>query len=363
MITVPPATAIRAQIISDIEGKIGQTIPAAPKAFFRVLATALAGVLVLLYRFGDWAYGQIFPQTADAEGLALIGEQYGLIRAAAVAAVFEAKATGDDDTIIPAGTLWTAGGIVYSQQAAVTISGGVATITVEALTAGDDTNQAASSIISLVTPMAGVETDATVGTTTITGEDAENLETYRARILSRLRNRPQGGATPDFIGWAIEVPGIVKAFAFRTAPGEVTVYPLIALSGSRIPGAPKLAEVQAYLQDTTRRPLCANVYAAAMTELELVPTVASISPDTTAMRTAVEDAWSAYLFRAYPAQYSDEANPTNVVSLAALYAEAIGAGVNSISLTMELTGGTGPIESYTLHDDEIIALGTVSWPT
>ena len=45
MITVPTIAQIRNQIIADIEAKIGQTVPALPRAFFRVLATALAGVV------------------------------------------------------------------------------------------------------------------------------------------------------------------------------------------------------------------------------------------------------------------------------------------------------------------------------
>jgi len=361
MITIPTAAQIRDQIVADIEGKIGQTIPAAPKAFFRVLATALAGVLALLYRFGGWAYRQIFPQTADADGLALIGEQYGLVRGAAVAAVFQAEATGTEDTIIPAGTLWTLDVIVYEQKDAVTISSGVATIILEALTTGDDTNRTAGDVLSIVSPLAGVDQEITAGATTTTGEDAEDLETYRARILTRLRNRPQGGATPDYVTWALEVAGIVKAFAFRTDAGEVTVYPLVALTGTRIPNGAKLLEVQGYLQDTVRRPLCANVLAAAMTERILTPTVTAVSPDTTAMREAVEDAWEAYLLRAFPVQYLDEANPTNIISLAALYSEAIGAGVNSITLTMSLDGG-GSIAAYQLDESEIVKLGTTVWP-
>lgn len=361
MITIPTVAQIRDQIITDIESKIGQTIPALPKAFFRVLATALAGVLSLLYRFGAWVYDQIFPQSADDEALVRIGEQYGLVRAPAVAATLTATATGTNGTVIPGGTLWQANGVVYQQTDSVAISAGSAAITVQALTTGDSTNLANASTISLSTPQAGVDNEATITGTTTTGEDAEALETYRARILQRLQQRPQGGATPDYIGWALEVPGIVKAFAFRTGAGEVTVYPLIALSGTRIPDASKLAEVETYLQDTRRRPLCAIVFADAMTERTIAPTITSMQPDTADLRAAVEAAWSAYLLRAYPAQYPDEAMPTNVISLASLYAEALGAGAKAITLTMKINGNVANIESYVLADNEIVKLGTVTW--
>lgn len=362
MITIPTVSQIRDQIITDIEGKLGQTIPALPKAFFRVLATALAGVMALLYRFGAWIYAQIFPQTADDEALILIGGQYGIVRSPAVAAVLELDATGASDTVIPGGTLWQNGGTVYQQTAGVSIVLGVATVEVLALTTGDATNQIDGATLSLVTPIAGVDTDATVAATITTGEDVEDLETYRARIIQRLQQRPQGGATPDYISWAGEVAGIVKAFAFNSGPGTVVVYPLISLTGTRLPGAPKLAEVQAYLEDPIRRPLCATVTADYMTERVLDITATSIQPDNADTRAAIESAWTAYLLRAYPVQYLDESNQTAVVSLSGLYAEAMGAGAKSITITMEIDGVPGAIAAYTLLDSEIIKAGVITWP-
>jgi len=362
VITIPTISQIRDQIISDIEGKIGQTIPALPKAFFRVLATALAGAISLLYRFGAWIYEQIFPQTADAEALSRIGEQYGIIRAPATTSKLTATATGANDTIIPAGTLWQRDGIVYQQLADVDIAAGVANITIEALTSGSNTNITTWLTVTLVTPISGVENDATIASTVIEGEDVETLETYRSRIIQRLQQRPQGGATPDYIAWALEVAGIVKAFAFRTNDGEVTVYPLQSLTTNRIPDAGKLTEVQTYLNDTSRKPLCANVLAVAMTERVITPTVTAVQPDNIAMRTAIEEAWDAYLKRAFPTQYSDEAIQTNIVSLAGLYAEATAIGARSITVSMTINGVPGAIQSYTLANSEIVKLGTTIWP-
>lgn len=133
MITIPTITQIAAQIIADIETKIGQTVPTLPKAFYRVLAYAQAGVIVLQYRFAAWIYLQIFAQTADEEALVRIGEQYGIFRAPAVAAVLTVTATGANDTVIPATTLWTSNGTVYQQGAAVAIAGGTASVQVTCL--------------------------------------------------------------------------------------------------------------------------------------------------------------------------------------------------------------------------------------
>lgn len=362
MISIPTITTIRNQIITDIETQIGATIPTAPKAFFRVLATALAGVLWLVYRFGAWVYDQIFASSADDEALERIGAQYGIVRSAATAATITATATGTNGTIIPISTLWQFDGIVYQQAAAVTISTGTAAITATALVTGADTSREAGDEIQIVSPLAGVDDVATVTATTVSGTDVEDIETLRARIVARQQIRPQGGAIPDYVAWALEVPGIVKAFAFLDVPGYVDVYPLVATTGAaRIPDAGKLAEVQAHLTDENIIPMTAGVTAKMMTEKVLNITVSALTPNDTAIKTAIEDAFEAYLYRAYPQQYTDEINPTDVVSLAGLYSEAIGAGARSIVMTMSLSGG-GSITSYELDIDEIIKLGTVSWP-
>jgi uncharacterized phage protein gp47/JayE len=362
MITTPTISQIRDQIIADIEGKIGQTIPAMPKAFFRVLATALAGVVSLLYRFAGWAYAQIFPQTADAEALVRIGEQYGIVRLPAVAAELTATATGTNTTNIPAGTLWQKDGVVYQQTAAATVSGGSATITVEALTAGDAGNLDNGAVLAIATPLAGLDGTATVASTVTTGVDAESLTAYRTRVLTRLQQRPQGGAAADYIGWALEVPGIAKAFAFNTAAGEVTVYPLIALSGTRIPAGPKLTEVEDYLNDTVRRPLCANVLAAAMTERTFTLTVTTLQPNTTPIKNAITAALADYLLGRFPQQYADEANPTNMVVRSLIAAEAIAAGATIFEATLYIDGSGSPITYHQLADDELAKLGTITWP-
>lgn len=362
MITIPTIATIRDQIIADIEGKIGQTVPSLPKAFFRVLATALAGVLALMYRFGAWVYDQIFVSTADAEALVRRGAEYGLTRNPAQAAILTATVTGANDTITQAGWLWQSGGIVYEQQADVAIVAGTAIITVECLTAGDAGNMANGAIISLVTPQTGVDNDATIASTTTTGEDEEDLEVFRSRIAFRQKNHPQGGAIPDYINWSLEVPGIVKAFAYNTSPGIVTVYPLIALTGTRIPDAAKLAEVDTYLENEYRKPLCATVITAAMTERIISTTVTSLTPDNAALRTAIETAWTEHLLGRFPKQYADEVQPTNVISLSGLLAEAMGAGAQGIVATMEIDGTPGTIQQYTLIDSEIVKLGTVIWP-
>lgn len=359
--TIPTATELRQQIVADIEGVIGQVVPFLPKAFVLVLATATAGIQILAYRFGQWTLRQIFAATADAEQLARIGDQYGLTPSAAVRAILEADVTGVDATSIPAGTLWGSDstGVVYSVKTTAIIAAGVATIEIEALTAGDIGNLTAGETLTISSPIAGLDSTATVSATVITGEDAEDTEVFRSDVQQRQANPPQGGAAPDYVQWQREVPGIVKAFAHLLTAGFATCYPMIALTGDRIPDAPKLAEVQAYLADLRRKPLQSTPVATAMTEVVFDITITGLDPDTPELRANIESALAAYLLERFPRQYPDELAPTDVVSTAGLGGVAVGAGMQSGVLTME--ADAMPASTRTLAPGELAIIGSMTW--
>ena len=361
MVTIPTTAEIRDQIISDIEGKLNITVPALPKAFIRIFATALAGVQTLCYRFGLWIYKQIFAATADEAALILRGAQYGLSRSPAVRAVLTAEATGTNGTQIPAGTLWVGddNSLVYQQTETAEIAGGTAAITVECLTAGDAGNLANAETLSIGSPIAGIDSTATVDGTTTTGEDQESIESFRSQVMEREKNKPQGGAAPDYVQWALEVPGIVKAFAHRISAGYATVYPMIALTGNRIPDAAKREEVLAYLSDLIRKPLQSTPVVEVMSEIVFDIEIADLAPNTATIKTAIEAALAAYMLTRFPKQYPDETNATDVVSAAALSGISIDVGAAELTLTMKVGGS--PFPSKTLAAGQLAILGTVTW--
>jgi uncharacterized phage protein gp47/JayE len=137
------------------------------------------------------------------------------------------------------------------------------------------------------------------------------------------------------------------------------VYPLVSLVADRIPDAAKLAEVEAYVNDERRRPLNAQVTAEAMTEVQIDLSISGLSPNTPTVRAAIEAAFEDYLFGRFPKQYSDEANPTDTISVAALYGIAVAAGALTLSISMEVDYYADT--SYTLAEGELAKLGTVTW--
>lgn len=361
--TIPTIAELESQIVTAIEGKIGQTVPAFIRAFFRILAKGVAGVLSLGYRFASWCLDQTQPATANEFWLTIWGNRYGVIRAPAVAWRGTATATGINGTDIPAGTLWqTSANVVYSQESLVTIAGGTATVTIKALTRGTGSSLADTTPLTTVSPIAGSDNTAEVASTLTDGVDKQPLEEYRAEVMNRIAYRPQGGAIPDYVIWAREVPGIVAAFV-EGGGGDVTVYPLIALTGvARVPGAPKIAEVLAYLTDPIRKPLGANIFVLAATERTCAVTVTTGTIGgvalTTGQKISVEDAVYASIYASYPKQYPDQVDPTDQVEPGMVWDALRAIGATAADVSVNVSGIGGP---HILPIGEIVKPGVFTW--
>lgn len=358
---IPTTQEIKDNIINNIEQDINQTTPLLAKAFNRVLATALAGAITLLYKFGSWVFDQIFTTTQDLESLRKEGEEIGVIYKDAIQAELVAEVTGIASSTLQAGTQFVnaANGLVYATLSAATILPTETTISVDVLclTAGFAGNLADSTVISLISPLTNFNDDAVILSTTVLGSDAELPDDYRQRILQAKQRKPQGGAIADYVGWALEVADITRAFAFNTSPGTVTVYTLTDNLPARIPTAPKLAEVQAYLEDPIRKPLNDTVIAGLFTEVEFDVTITNLIPNTAEVKETIEENITQFLLEREPKQYDDQVNPKNIISESNLINVAIESGAESLDLLLEESAI--PITSYILNDNEVAKLGSI----
>jgi uncharacterized phage protein gp47/JayE len=123
------------------------------------------------------------------------------------------------------------------------------------------------------------------------GADRERDEPYRARLLDRLRQPPHGGNANDYVQWALEVPGVTRAWVapLEGGPGTVTVrFVMDDSSESGIPSAGDVAALQAHLDRTDRRPVTAVVTALAPQPKPLDVTIGALSPNTQAVQDAIE---------------------------------------------------------------------------
>ena len=128
------------------------------------------------------------------------------------------------------------------------------------MTAGVAGNLPIGPSLTFVSPVAGVTGTATVGAGgLLNGAEAEADVDLRSRLLARIRQPAQGGAASDYLTWALEVSGISRAWVYPQELGAGTVTVRVvsdAAVGGLIPGAAKIAEVQAWIN--ARRPTCGH---------------------------------------------------------------------------------------------------------
>lgn len=389
-VQVPTTQELSGTIVAQLEGSLSQTIPLLPKAFSRVLAKVLAGGVVIVYRYAGFSFLQMFVAHATIRETEIngklvrplvehgrkigVGDPNPATQAEIVLSVTVLNQTGD----LKAGLLLTRSqtGIVYKVLGAVALDAPTVTATVRAVAdstggngAGAIGNLEPGDTIQFANTPANVATDATVVSQTVAGEDAEDAEVYRGRVLQREQRRPQGGASADYYTWGMEVSGIANVFPYKGDPGEVDIYVEATEESSGDPDGVPTAEQLTAVEDSieqneaglaTRRPIGAakNVLAITRTAFDVV--ITGLVPDTTDTREAIEEGLVEYLFNRKPfivglsvLPREDRITQAAAGGIVESIAAADGASVTSVALT--------PGPSYTLGAGELSKLGTITW--
>lgn len=255
------------QLIARNEGEIASRLgigPLLPRSNLAVLARLIAGASHELHGHLAWLARTYLPDTAEADQLERWATVFSISRKAATFAAGTAEIAGTDGTIIPAGTLLRrVDGARFEVTAEVTIAGGLAVLTIQAVLAGQDGNTPTAQVLRLVSPIAGASSSAEVLTPGVQGglEDESDAE-LRARLLQRVGNPPQAGAERDYERWALEVPGVTRSWAFRNYLGLGTVGVAFMVDddpSGPFPSPAQVAAVAAYIEDG-RRPVTAQVF-------------------------------------------------------------------------------------------------------
>lgn len=219
-------------------------------------AKVLAGLTHEVFGYADWIARQKFALTADGDSLDQHGAELGMSRRPAdLARGLVAFTAAGALTVEQSAVLARSDGTTYRVTDGGAIAGsGTLKVSVVAEAEGKaGLAQAGTALLA----QAGVTGAATVAVDSgglTGGADPEDDESFRARILFRKRNPPQGGSAADYVIWASEVPGVTRVFVERlfNGPGTVRVFPLFDddYPGGVAP-AGRVAEVAAYL-DTLR---------------------------------------------------------------------------------------------------------------
>lgn len=287
----PSLKEIRDRMLADVKARFGIASTVLRRAVVRDLTDAMAGGMHANHGHIDYMSRQLFVHLMEGEFLDDHASLYGITRKAAAFATGNVVFTGTDTSVIPLGTtLRRADGVEFRTDAEVTIASGTATAAVTAVEAGADGNTDAGVALSIVTPISGVNSTATVDAAGLAGGvDTETDQALRTRILTRKRQPAHGGAEFDYENWALEVAGVTRVFVYPNHMGLGTVGVTFVLDddpSSIIPDQAKVDEVQAYLDDPTRKPVTAQleVFAPIAVPLDLDITLV---PNTTAVQAAV----------------------------------------------------------------------------
>jgi uncharacterized phage protein gp47/JayE len=278
--------------------------------------------------------------------------------------------------------LFPATGVIYLTSAAVALDAATKQVTIFAASdqqggagVGAIGNLDPGEIVSFASPLPNVARDAVVVSQSVTGSDAEDVEDYRARVLSRFQARPQGGAYSDYRAWGEEPAGILRVYPYTgTNPGEVDVYveATEATSGSPdgIPTSGQLDAVAASIEFddnglASRRPVGAAVNVLAITRIafDVIVTGLEAGDDPTA-EAAIEAAVDEYLRAREPfivglsqLPRQDRITRSAMAGVADEVASALGAVIASVDV--ELASVSMP--AYTLGDGEKAKLGTMTF--
>lgn len=261
------------------------------RADAKVAARALSGTAYELYGYQDWIARQSNPATCD-ETMLLRWSEWRLEggRNPPVAATGSASVIGSTGALVDAGQLYQSeDGRRYAVLYAVTLVDGAATLQVRAEAVGVLGNIEAGSLTA-VTPVMGVNATASIGPDGIVGgAEEEALEALRGRVQAAFKNPSKVGNGADFIEWALEVPGVTRAWALPRWMGPGTFGLAFVRDGDPdiIPTADQVSAVQAYLD--LKRPVTSEVYVLAP-EPRPINFSLHLVPDGTALRTAVTQA-------------------------------------------------------------------------
>ncbi|MEW4983060.1 MAG: baseplate J/gp47 family protein [Cycloclasticus sp.] len=349
----PKITEIMSRIEADIDSRLDGSDPKLRAALLNAVMNGVAAVSHGLHGHLDWLSLQIIPDTADSEILERHASWWGITRNKATSAIGLIDFVGTDGAVIGTDILWVrSDGVEFEIDQEVTIVAGVASVSVTAVIAGSDGNTAAGSKLTPITPLAGINSEAIVDASGLTGgTEIESLDSLGDRLQERVQQTPQGGAKVDYIKWAKEVPGVTRVWPFGLWMGDGTVGVFFTRDDdvTLIPDAGEVTTVQDYIDSV--RPVTADVIVMAPTEAAQAMTI-QLSPNTTAVQAAIEDSLND-LFRV-EAQVEDGTGSGTVLISHVREAISIATGENNHILV-------SPSTDITLSAGELSTLGAITW--
>lgn len=262
-----------------------------PNSALRVLADANAGLAYLVLLYIDWLSKQLLPDTAETEWLDRQANIWVGGRKAATHASGSADFTGTMGFLVAAGTLLTAKNLTYQVTENIIIGATATRGGVMSIDSGAASNLDSGTTLTLAVPVSDIDSSAVVVVMT-GGTDAETDDELRARVLLRIRTPPMGGDADDYVQWALQVPGVTRAWSYPQEMGIGTMTLRFMCDDLRadnngFPNGDDVAAVAAYL-DGVRPVTVKDFFVEAPIPFSLTFTLNNIVPDSDSVRAEIE---------------------------------------------------------------------------
>lgn len=231
---IPTTKEATQQNVTVFETALGQSVPLTDQAFIRVVSFLQAASQTGLYKYAVERILQNLALTATEDDLDRIGNEYGVVRKPAIAAVLDISLSATDGTTIDVTNAWIgdSNGVRYVPDAQYTASGGTIDATVTAEETGIAGNLSEGAGLTIESQVAGASSKATVQEIDTLGTERETDDSHRARVLAEIRTVGGGGNGVDYRAWATKTPGVKQAYPYSgrpiwagtSYPGERVVY-------------------------------------------------------------------------------------------------------------------------------------------
>jgi uncharacterized phage protein gp47/JayE len=272
--------------------------PIIPNSVLRVMSDAQSGLAHLTLLYIDWLSKQLLPDTAETEWLDrhgniwLVNSEGTRGRKPAEFATGTVTLTGTQGIIVPQYTIVGAisTGLQYETTEQVILGVGPTNVDIRALDAGAAGNLDAGERLGFSIAIAGLDGTATVVELS-GGTDQETDDELRARVIERIQNPPMGGDKEDYVHWALQVPGVTRAWSYPQEMGIGTVTVRFMMDDLRItdqgiPTPTDVEAVRAYM-DTVRPVAVKDFFVEAPLPFVVDFTIGSLEQDTPATRAAI----------------------------------------------------------------------------
>lgn len=298
---------LRDRAMAEFDAKLPDVEARLRHSVLNVISCILADMTHELYGYLDFIARQIFPDLAEEEFLERWGSVWGINRKLASFASGNIIVTGVAGSALVAGSKFKRGnGTIYLTTNSMVIPAtGSILVPVKAENVGYESNANADIKLSLLSPVAGINSIALIDSNGLTGgAPREADESYRDRIIRRIQEPPRGGSKTDYEQWALEVPGVTRAWCYPTEMGPGTVGIRFLMDKTYPDGIPQAGDVKRvldYINAPNRKPVAAEIFVNAPKPYILNIKIADLAPDTPETRYAIETELTELFMReAYP---------------------------------------------------------------